>query len=126
MRRQRGQSAVEFALMAPVVFLLIFGMIYGGVMFMDYLNFNNYARTIAREVSLASTEKDRELLVKKYTSERYQKMGVGVYEASVNVKTDEEDVTVTIHFSRKESFLMMPKEFNIVYSMKLEETDNTT
>lgn len=124
MRRQRGQSAVEFALMAPVVFLLIFGMIYGGIMFMDYLNFNNYARIIAREVSLASTEKDRQALKDKYN--KFTDKAAGVYLVTVNVDYDEEDVEVKINFTRAESFLMMPKEFNIVYSMKLEETDNTT
>lgn len=124
MRRQRGQSAVEFALMAPVVFLLIFGMIYGGVMFMDYLNFNNYARTIAREVSLASTDKDRKALKDKY--EKFKDNAAGVYLVTVNVNYDEEDVEVKIKFTRAESFLIMPKEFNIVYSMKLEETEDTT
>lgn len=123
MRKQRGQSAVEFALMAPIIFLLIFGMIYGGVMFMDYLNFNNYARIIAREYSLASTE-EKKSLMQKY--ENYKDMAAGVYLVTVNVEDDSEDVTVTIHFTRERSFLMMPKEFNIVYSMKLEETDEDT
>ena len=121
MRKQRGQSAVEFALMAPIIFLLIFGMIYGGIMFMDYLNFNNYARTIAREVSLASTEKEREDLKKKYNA--YKDKAAGVYKVSVNVEDDSEDVTVTINFTRERSFLIMPDNFSIVYSMKLEEPE---
>ena len=69
MKKQKGQSAVEFALMAPIVFLIIFGMIYGGFMFMEYLNFNNHARTIAREISVAE-ESERESLVNKYNRYR--------------------------------------------------------
>lgn len=122
MKRQKGQSAVEFALMAPIVFTLILGMIYGGVMFMDYLNFNNQARTIAREVSLA-TPSDRTILIDKYN--RYTDKLAGVYKVSVNVTTDDEDVTVNVDFTRGNSFLMMPEKFGIVYSMKLEDTEDT-
>ncbi len=90
---------------------------------MDYLNFNNFARTVAREVSLTTDTTERKRLVDKYN--KYKDMAAGVYLVTVEVKDDNEDVTVTINFSRKESFLMMPKEFNIVYSMKLEEADTT-
>ena len=120
MKRQKGQSAVEFALMAPIVFTLILGMIYGGVMFMDYLNFNNWARTIAREISLAQSD-ERQALMDKYNT--FTDKLAGVYKVSVNVTTDAEDVTVNVDFTREESFLMMPKEFGIVYKMKLEDTD---
>ena len=87
---------------------------------MDYLNFNNHARTIAREVSLAQTEDARNILMEKYN--RYQDEFAGVYKVSVNVDCDSEDVTVTVNFKRGNTFLMMPEEFNIVYSMKLEAT----
>ena len=125
MVKQKGQSAVEFALMAPIVFLFIFGMIYGGIMFMDYLNFNNYARTIARNVSVANSE-ERKFLVKKY-NETVQNELAGVYKVTVKVEMipnedNPVDVSVTINFTRGNSFLMMPKEFNIVYKMKLENT----
>ena len=63
MRRQQGQSAVEFALMAPIVFLMIFAAIYGGAMFMDYLNLSNEARTVARSIAVAS---DKEEAIKPY------------------------------------------------------------
>lgn len=122
MKIQKGQSAVEFALMAPIVFTLILGMIYGGVMFMDYLNFNNQARTIAREISLAQSD-ERQALMDKYNT--FTDKLAGVYKVSVNVTTDAEDVTVNVDFTRGDSFLMMPKEFGIVYRMKLEDTGNT-
>ena len=121
MKRQKGQSAVEFALMAPIIFALILGMIYGGVMFMDYLNFNNQARTIAREISVASTKEDRDALFEKYQAGNYNDMLAGVYKVSFYATNDnDEDVIVHVDFTRGESFLMMPKEFGIVYRMKLE------
>ncbi len=129
MKRQRGQSAVEFALMAPIVFGIIFAMIYGGIMFMDYLNYNNYARTIAREVSLASADKRGEIIQKYngWSNKDYSKSDV--YEIKINVdiesldkNKENEDVVVTIEFRRKDSFLVLPSEFDITYRMRLEDT----
>ncbi len=55
MKRQRGQSALEFALMSPLILLIVFGAIYGGIMFLQFMNYSNEARTIAREIAVAST-----------------------------------------------------------------------
>jgi len=137
MKRQRGQSAVEFALMAPIVFGIIFAMIYGGIMFMDYLNYNNYARTIAREVSLASADKRSEIIQKYngWQNEDYARSGVYRVKINVDIESldknkENEDVVVTIEFRRKESFLVLPSEFDIVYRMSLEPPstgeENTT
>lgn len=52
MRKQKGQSLVEFAFIVPLFFAMCFGMIYGGLMFMDYLQYNNAARGVARAISL--------------------------------------------------------------------------
>lgn len=56
MTKQRGQALIEFALMTPLICLMIFGMIYGAVIFMDYLNFSNDARTVARQYAVMSEE----------------------------------------------------------------------
>ncbi len=129
MKRQRGQSAVEFALMAPIVFGIIFAMIYGGIMFMDYLNYNNYARTIAREVSLASADKRSEIIQKYngWQNEDYARSGVYRVKINVDIESldknkENEDVVVTIEFRRKESFLVLPNAFDITYRMRLEDT----
>ena len=130
MRRQRGQSAVEFALMAPLVFAIIFAMIYGGIMFMDYLNYNNYARTIAREVSLASSEDERSKIIQKYNGwQNKDYTRSDVYRVKINVdiesldkNKENEDVVVTIEFRRENSILVLPSEFDITYRMRLEGT----
>ena len=127
MKRQKGQSAVEFALMAPIVFTLILGMVYGGVMFMDYLNFNNQARTIAREISLA-TPSDRTALMDKYN--KYTDEFAVVYKVSLNISYDNDnepkDVIVNFNFTRPKPFLMMPERFDIVYTMRLEDNNEDT
>ncbi|MBR4904526.1 MAG: pilus assembly protein [Selenomonadaceae bacterium] len=118
MNKQNGQSAVEFALMAPIVFLLIFAMIYGGIMFMDYLNFNNQARTIAREIALAGDESNRENLMEKYN--QYKDIAAGIYAVSFNVSTEGGDVLVRVDFKRDKAFIFIPEELTINYRMKME------
>ena len=69
MKLQRGQTMIEFALMLPFMALFIFGMIYGGAMFMEYLNFSNNARQIAREVSVLDNIDKREEIIKSYSDD---------------------------------------------------------
>lgn len=56
MKRQRGQSLVEFALVIPMFILLLFGLIYGGVMFLQWLNMSNDSRAEARRIAVMSEE----------------------------------------------------------------------
>lgn len=55
MTRQRGQSVVEFAFILPMFTLFLFGLIYGGTMFLQYLNLSNDARAEARRVAVMTT-----------------------------------------------------------------------
>ena len=54
MERQRGQSIVEFALIFPFFLLLLFGIIYTGMLFADYISLNDIARSSAREAAIAT------------------------------------------------------------------------
>jgi Flp pilus assembly protein TadG len=49
--RERGQALVEFALVAPLFFLLIFGVIQFGVLFGGQIGLGNAAREVARYTS---------------------------------------------------------------------------
>ena len=60
MQKQQGQSMVEFALIAPIVFIMIFGMIYGGIMFVEYMHYSNAVRTAARQIAIIKNESLRE------------------------------------------------------------------
>ena len=48
---QRGQSLTEFALIAPLFFLLIFGVIQMGILFGGQIGLTNAAREVARYAS---------------------------------------------------------------------------
>lgn len=116
MKRQHGQSAVEFALMAPIIFMMIFGMIYGGIMFMEYLHYSNAVRTAAREIAIkpATWEERRawlenlyqeEISVKLYTPKvSINFINITTNDAVENV-ADADAVRVTV------SFRMEDKEF---------------
>ena len=54
MKKHKGQSTVEFALILPLFLLMIFGIIYSGMMFHDYSTLNNIARASAREAALTN------------------------------------------------------------------------
>lgn len=70
MQRQRGQSAVEFALIAPIIFMMIFGMIYGGFMFMEYMHYSNQVRTVARQIAVTDkSERTKDEFITRYKNE---------------------------------------------------------
>jgi Flp pilus assembly protein TadG len=54
-KTRRGATVVEFALVAPVMFLLIFGVIEFGRLMMVQQAMTNAAREACREASLATT-----------------------------------------------------------------------
>lgn len=56
--RERGAALVEFALVAPVLMLLIFGGFEYGMFFKDYLTVANTTRTGARVGSAAGSSAD--------------------------------------------------------------------
>lgn len=56
MNRRRGQSVVEFALVIPLFALFLFGLIYGGIMFLQWLNMSNDSRAEARRYAVMTKE----------------------------------------------------------------------
>ena len=129
MRKQKGQSAVEFALMAPIIFAMVFVMIYGGVMFMEYFTMSNNARTVARQVAVTTDEDERNQLMTNFN--RDSERDFPLYNVTRKVSYDDDtnpvDVVVEINFTREKSYLILPKEFTMVYRMKLEnKNENST
>lgn len=136
MRRQRGQSAVEFALMAPIILLMVFGAIYGGAMFIQFMNYNNEARRIARDIAVASSDKRVGLVKDKYngigegslatmykvtlTTQLLNKDGEDVTNTAPDTATD---VHVRFDFDHGRDFLFgfPPRSFATSYHMKLEK-----
>ena len=147
MKRQQGQSAVEFALMAPIIFMMIFGMIYGGIMFMEYMHYSNAVRTAAREIAIKRNDTDinaeinarREWLKNLYANE----IAIKMYEPTVTINNDipvtaaDKAVVVTVKFDMEEDvYKSLPTilkllEFpprtikTIEYRMRLERQETT-
>lgn len=130
MKRQRGQTLIEFALMAPMMFLLIFSMIYGGVMFVEYMNFNNEARTLARQISVADEDTREELLEEyKWDGTAETQKFARFYDVTMRAKAENGDATVVVEFKRDNKDLpwivykvgFPPEEFAIRYNMTLEK-----
>lgn len=104
MRKQHGQSAVEFALIAPMIFLMIFGMIWGGYMFMEYLRFSNDVRAAARDIALSTTESSRQSKIDTYKvtlKETFENELPELYYPNIDITEDDDDITVKITFTRR-------------------------
>jgi Flp pilus assembly protein TadG len=58
LRRQDGQSIVEFALVLPLVALLLFGIVQFGVVFNNYIDLTDAVRAGARKGSVSRSVPD--------------------------------------------------------------------
>lgn len=56
MKKERGQTLIEFALVLPLFLLIIFGTIYVGLLYGDYLTYSDMARAAAREAAIVGTK----------------------------------------------------------------------
>lgn len=139
MKRQGGQTLVEFALVMPMLALFIFGMIYGALIFVDYMDFSNQARTIARRIAVMN-EDDRDKQFKENPTKENGKFA-SFYNVTQTVTLEKEnatdeypvDVLVKIEFTRDNEDLPnilklvgFPPETirSIEYRMKLEYHTN--
>lgn len=102
MRKQKGQAAVEFALVVPLFFAMCFAMIYAGMMFMDYLQFNNAARAVARQISMTTDSEQREKIADDFTNHKleYVKQLTKLYTPTFKVdKPIKNDVKIKIELT---------------------------
>lgn len=103
--KQKGQAAVEFAFIAALFMCIVLGMIYGGILFMDYLQYNNDARAIAREVAFMKDENftDNKLTAEKTKelADRYFKNRTDMYTATLAPpeKKDEKIPSIQVEIS---------------------------
>ncbi len=92
---QKGQAMVEFAFIVPFLIFLFLALIYGGILFMDYIQYNNAARAIARDAAFSTktefSSSDKEDFAKKFNPL------TSLYTAQVSdVTKDIEKSTVTV------------------------------
>ena len=98
MLKQKGQSLVEFAFILPGLICIFLGLVYGGILFMDYIQYNNAARAIARAAAFSEPkEMSEDALEKKYFNPL-----TSLYKATLSpIVSDNKEVKVTITFERK-------------------------
>ncbi len=134
MKKQNGQVIVEFALILPLFLLMIFGLIYSGMLFHDYSTVSNMARSAAREAAIMQgTSYDG---IKTYYIGQGQGLLTNLYETdSFDIKKGKEDnndneVYVNITMKRNFSFplidIVLPEKFGIDYYMRKDQIIQTT
>ena len=77
MRFQKGQSVVEFALILPFFIFFLFGIIYFGMGFADYVALNDIARGSARAASISTDKAPYESIKDEY---KKQPLPANLYE----------------------------------------------
>lgn len=127
-KKNKGQSLVEFALVVPFFLLLLFAIIYCGMLFHDYSTLSSVARSAAREAAIvektdSTTYDNIATFYKRQTQDTltalYKPQNVKVQH---KVKDGEAYVEVRIQLARTiNSFVLdvvTPLTFDIVYFMK--------
>ena len=135
MKRHKGQVIVEFALILPFFLLIMFGIIYSGMMFHDYSTLSNIARASAREAAISGISPDSENRYK--TIELKYKDQIKTLMTSFYVVQDENNPikieqatndsissTIIMKVSVSGYFLdmILPPTFGVQYYMKKEPT----
>ena len=150
MFKQKGQSAVELAIILPTFFIFVFAILYTGLMFMDYIQFSNAARAAARDIAFKEDTKDdteaitntrkteiRRAEIRDGLNEQkqtyikaYSNPLTTLYTPKFEVTLSDKNVTVKISFERNDDDLPLlldnlnfpPKNLSpITYTMPLEE-----
>ena len=137
---QKGQSIVEFAFISPFFIFLFLAIVYGGILFIDFIQYNNAARSIARDASFYFQKNHQASFSSSELAAFQQKFHplTSLYSAtivSVYIDSNNSTVTVTILLTRNEQlslFHILSDDFDlqfppkhlkpIVYTMPFERT----
>lgn len=142
MKRQRGQVIVEFALILPLFLLMIFGIIYSGMLFYDYSTLSNVARSAAREAAITQDVVDNDPTITAHyynTNNHTFKDGIitSLYVPKADgdsdgfrIHLDSDDIVVTITMKLNVSFplldIILPDEYQIKYHMRKDVNSSDT
>lgn len=97
MRTQKGQSLVEFALILPLLLLILFGIMDFGRLFHVYLTIDHAGREAARSASIGQND----TVVKKTAVDDAVDIGLTVDKVVINPsgsRSSGNDVTITITY----------------------------
>lgn len=132
MSKEKGQGLVEFAFVFPFVIILLFGIIYAGIMFYDYASLSSIARSSTREAAISQQSRPG----KRYTEleERYKEeqkhLLTGLYETDgadyFKIEEDQKGyitTTISMKLPNQTSYVMrmiLPDRYVVRYYMRKE------
>ena len=134
MNKQKGQSLVEFTLVLPFFLLLIFSLIYTGMLFYDYSTLSNVARTAARERAITDSGISNSTILERYfkvSSDGKPGFTYGLVTSlykpadanpmTINGPDEKGDIVVTITMTLQDKSSLMemvlPENYTVVYHM---------
>ena len=136
MKKHKGQSVVEFALVLPLFLFIMFGVIYSGMLFHDYATLSNIARASAREAAVSDTSDYTD--IKSYYTPQLQYLMTRFYKPAgsepisivqkhdaVN-NSDIIESTIVMQLDVNGFFvdMILPKTFGVQYYMQKEPYTN--
>ncbi len=135
MRRQKGQAVVEFALVLPLFLMLVFGVMFTGLLYSDYLTLQNWARDSARTASISGEDSYSVIRGKIQAAANGGQLFVtDLYSLNtVNIATVDSSVVVTLTAKRNRNanfpgadFIkgLLPENLKAEYSMYREDNVN--
>ena len=141
---KRGTAIIEFVIVMPLFFLMLFGMLYGGIMLHDYNGLNELTRAAARAGSIEQTDDGNKAeedntesptkkvaRVKKFITDNGNNYlllyAVNTIVVNDTVKINEEDaIIVSVSANRTEDIPLivedlLPKTISSSMSMRIEK-----
>ena len=96
----RGTALIEFVIIMPLFFLMLFGMLYGGIMLHDYNGLNELTRAAARAGAIEQTDdSDPESEAEEATTKKVARIKKFIADNGNNYlllyEVDNDDVSVT-------------------------------
>ncbi len=134
MNRQKGQSVVEFALIIPLVLILIMGMIYGAFAYADYLQCTTSVREAARNIAIQATPEKRSQKAAALSNNSYKPdlYKAKLYRADYTVdikeptKNDIGYVMVSVTMNRSINVKLLPEKLGpVTCTMPIEQEGNS-
>ncbi len=129
MKKHKGQVIVEFALILPLLLLVLFGIIYSGLLFHDYITLTNIARASAREAAITATTDYSNiethyvtqldsLMTSFYVKNNTKPIEI-IQDATGSVRTT---INMQLNVSGYFVEMVLPSSFGVQYYMKKEPT----
>ncbi len=99
MSKQKGQGVIEFALVLPLLMLIIMGMCYFGMAFSDYLMLNETARSAAGEAAVSDCKTDTlQDIEDSYNENMYMPFKFFTADVAIKANKSTKNIEVTVNY----------------------------